>query len=244
MRLPSSKAPSRPNDGSSPSKLREAEVYRGTARLAPASNKNTLIRLFTDAGYAARVVRYALGLPVPMNTEDRRVLEQIIFPHFLRLPDMHRILFVGCDWYTKHYQRMYFRDRDYWTIDVSAQSRKFGARQHILGGLQDLDKHFSSEYFDLIFCNGVYGFGLDAAPEIERAIEMCWSRLRDNGCFVFGWDDIPARTPVPLDEIAALRRFAPLEFPEFKSWRYVTDTPYRHTYDFFTKTPGLKAAPL
>jgi SAM-dependent methyltransferase len=235
MRLPSSKAPSKPSDGSSASKIREAEVYRGTARIALAPNKSALIRLFTDAGYAARVVRYALGLPVPMNTEDRRVLEQVIFPHFLRLPDMHRILFVGCDWYTKHYQRMFFRRRDYWTIDVAAQSRKFGARQHILGALQDLDKHFAPGFFDLIFCNGVYGFGLDAAADIERAIEMCWSRLRENGCFVFGWDDIPARTPVPLDDIAALRRFRPLEFPDFKSSRYVTDTPYRHTYDFYTK---------
>lgn len=235
MRLPSSKASSKPGDGSEASKLREAEVYRGTARVAPASNKNALLRLLTDAGYAARVVRYALGLPVPMNTEDRRVLEQVIFPYFLRLPDMHRVLFVGCDWYTKHYQRMFFRDRDYWTIDVSAQSRKFGARQHILGGLQDLDRHFNPGYFDLIFCNGVYGFGLDAATDIERAIEMCWSRLRENGCLVFGWDDIPARTPVPLTEIAALRRFHPLEFPDCKSSRYLTDTPYRHTYDFYIK---------
>jgi hypothetical protein len=87
--------------GTLPSKRREAEIYRGTARLpATASNKHALIRLFTDFGFARRVVRYVLGLPVPLETEDRRVLEQVIFRHFLRLPNTHHILFVGCDWYT------------------------------------------------------------------------------------------------------------------------------------------------
>src|SRR5580704_14993940 len=102
------------------SKRREAEIYRGTARLpAKAPTRSPLIRLFSDFGYARRVVRYVLGLPVPLETEDRRVLEQVVFKHFLGLTDTHRILFVGCDWYTKHYDRAFFRDRDYWTIDVA-----------------------------------------------------------------------------------------------------------------------------
>jgi hypothetical protein len=87
----------------------------------------------------------------------------------------------------------------------------------------------------VLYCNGVYGFGLDAAPEIARAVEMCWSRLRNGGYFIFGWNDIPARTPVPLDAIVAFRRFRRLSFPEFNSWRYLTDTPYRHSYDFYIK---------
>jgi SAM-dependent methyltransferase len=220
-----------------PSKRREAEIYRGTARLpAAASNKHALIRLFTDFSFARRVVRYVLGLPVPLETEDRRVLEQVIFRHFLRLANTHRILFVGCDWYTKHYERTFFRDRDYWTIDVSAKARKFGAKQHLVIGLEELDRHFPEGHFDVIFCNGVYGFGLDTANQCELAFDRCWSRLRDGGHFIFGWDDIPARTPVPLDDIAAIRRFRRLSLAELGSWRYLTDTPYRHTYDFYTKT--------
>jgi hypothetical protein len=220
-----------------PSKRREAEIYRGTARLpATASNQHALIRLFTDFGFVSRAIRYVLGLPVPLETEDRRVLEQVIFRHFLGLPATQRILFVGCDWYTKHYDRSFFRDRDYWTIDVSAKARKFGAKQHLVIGLEELDRHFAERHFDVIFCNGVYGFGLDTAEQCERAFDRCWSRLRDGGYFIFGWDDIPARTPVPLDGIAALRRFQRLPLAELGSWRYLTDTPYRHTYDFYTKT--------
>jgi hypothetical protein len=43
------------------------------------------------------------------------------------------------------------------------------------------------------------------------------------------------RTPVPLDTIAALGRFQRLVLPEFNTWRYMTDTPYRHTNDFYAK---------
>jgi hypothetical protein len=59
--------------------------------------------------------------------------------------------------------------------------------------------------------------------------------LRAGGYFVFGWDDIPARTPVPLDAIAALNRFERFPMPVLGSWRYLTETPYRHTYDFYRK---------
>ena len=219
------------------SKERAAEIYRGTARLpAPSSHRHPLVRMFTDFRFASRVIRFGLGLPVPLETEDRWVLEQVIFQHFLRQPAIHRILFVGCDWYTKHYERVFFHDRDYWTIDVSLKARRFGARRHLVAGLEELGRHFAEGHFDLIFCNGVYGFGLDAAPAIESAIDMCWSRLRDSGYFVFGWDDIPERTPVPLESIAALQRFRRFELPDLNSWRYLTDTPYRHTYDFYVKS--------
>jgi len=217
-------------------KSREAEIYKGNARLADApARTSTLLRLCTDLGFMRRIIRYALRLPVPMETEDRRVLEEVIFPAILSLPDTRRILFVGCDWYTKHYERMYFRGRDYWTVDISPKARRFGGRQHRLTPLEGLDAHFASQSFDVIFCNGVYGFGLDEAAAIERAIDMCHSRLRAGGYLIFGWDDIPARTPVPLDSIAAFGRFERFTLPAFESWRYLTDTPYRHTYDFYRR---------
>jgi SAM-dependent methyltransferase len=220
------------------------EVYRGTAKLSSAQSRtDSILRLFTDWAYVKRVMRYLLGMPVPLSTEDRRVLEQIIFPYFLALPRTHRVLFVGCDWYTKHYQRAFFAARDYWTLDVSPKARKFGGTQHIVDGVEQLGKHFAAESIDLIFCNGVYGFGLDAPDLCERAIEACWSSLREGGYFVFGWDDIPARTPVPLDAIAALKLFQRFPVETLGDWRYLTDTPYRHTYDFYRKSAAGAETP-
>src|SRR4051812_29220673 len=124
-------------------RAREAEILRGNARLdTTASTTGTLTRLLTDWSYTSRVVRYLLRLPVRMETEDRRVLEEVIFPYFGALPTVHSVLFVGCDWYTRHYGRTYFRGKNYWTIDPAASQRKFAGKQHIVGALERLDEYF------------------------------------------------------------------------------------------------------
>jgi SAM-dependent methyltransferase len=221
---------------SHPPSGREQEIYRGNARLSTAASDRTrLVRFATDWRFAIRVVRYLLGLAVPMDTEDRRVLERIIFPHFTALPDLRSVLFVGCDWYTKHYGAAFFSTQEFWTIDSSASARKFAGRRHLVAPLEELPAHFAEGYFDLIICNGVYGFGLDSLTQCEQAFAACHARLRSGGYFILGWDDIPARTPVPLADVSSLRLFRQFTFPPLGTWRYLTETPYRHTYDFYRK---------
>src|SRR5882724_8239237 len=55
------------------------------------------------------------GLNLHLNTDDRRVLEKVILPYFASQSEFLRILFVGCDWYTKPYGK-YFKEKEYWTI--------------------------------------------------------------------------------------------------------------------------------
>ena len=210
----------------------ESSVYKAVTRSG--SKRNALLRLFTDKTFSRRALRYALRLPTPLATEDRRVLEQIIFKHYAARDDMRSVLFVGCQWYTKHYEGL-FPHRNYWTIDPSARSRKFGARQHVMAPLERLDEFFPEGYFDLVICNGVYGYGLDTLEQCELAFSRCHTRLRTGGELVFGWNNVPERMPVPLESIDSLKRFRTLVFAEFDSWRYVTDTPYAHTYDFYRR---------
>lgn len=99
--------------------------------------------------------------------------------------------------------------------------------------LEQLDEHFPPAHFDLIICNGVYGYGLNTIRQCECAFDQCYRALSAGGHLVLGWDDISERKPVPLAEIASLRRFTKYEFPPFGTWRYRTVTPYRHTYDFY-----------
>ncbi|MFL6603369.1 MAG: hypothetical protein ACJ8R9_18850 [Steroidobacteraceae bacterium] len=212
---------------------REAEVLIGNS--AGPRRRNPIARLLTDPAFAVRAVRFALGLPTKMETEDRRVLEEIIFPFYVALPEIQSVLFVGCDWYTKHYAKMFFHQHDYWTIDISPNARKYGARQHIVDALEFLDRHAPPERFDLILCNGVFGFGLNTQDQCERAIVNCHSRLKQHGHFLFGWTNVPARTPIPLKSLESLKRFQQFSFPPLGTWRYVTQTPYSHTYDFYQK---------
>ena len=205
--------------------------------MTTSASRNVVLRLLTDWDFAIRAVRYALHLPTPKKTEDRRVLEQLIFPYYATRSDIHSVLFVGCDWYTGHYGKAFFRGHDYWTIEPSEPGRKFGSKgHHVVASWEKLGEHFPERYFDLIIANGVYGFGLNTRAQCEAAFAESYSRLREGGHLVFGWNDVPERTPVPLQDIASLRRFTPWTFPAFHSWRYLTDTPHRHVYDFYVKT--------
>jgi SAM-dependent methyltransferase len=191
--------------------------------------------MLTEPGFAARVIRKRLKWPTPLNTTDRVVLEQTIFPHFISNPAIRDVLFVGCDTYTAHYGREFFSKTNYMTLEPDPGQARYGARHHVAAPLEELARHSGPNSFDLIICNGVYGWGLDTRQQCEAAFSQCYECLRVNGIMVFGWDDVERRVPVPLEQIAALQRFRKYPFPAFGSWRYLTDTSFRHTYDFYQK---------
>jgi SAM-dependent methyltransferase len=199
--------------------------------------------LCTERGLASRAIRSRLTVPLrarlriatPMLTEDRRVLEQIIFPHYARDAHIKTVLFVGCDWYTAHYQHRYFSTHNYWTLEPDKTHRRFGAKQHVAARLEELGRHFPQGFFDLIICNGVYGWGLDRAEDCEAAMSQCHTCLAQGGHLLLGWNDTPQRDPAPLSRVRSLARFSPYSFPAFGAWQYLTNTRGRHVYYFYQK---------
>lgn len=91
--------------------------------------------------YAAILLRNAVGLRNRLHSPDRDVLERIMLPAYARLPGMRRVLFVGSDWFTRHNEKL-FPGQEYCTLDPDSEKRKFGARRHVVAGLQSLDAHF------------------------------------------------------------------------------------------------------
>jgi len=197
--------------------------------------RKRILRLLSDPAYIVRVARYALGLRTALHTEDRRILEQVIFPYYANRNDMHTVLFVGCQWYTRQYEKTYFPRQTFWTIEPLRDARRYGASHHVVAPLESLADFFPEETFDLIICNGVYGWGLDSRVHCDAAFAQCHSRLRRGGHFVLGWNDTPELAPVPPEHIASFGLFRRVNFPEFSTWRFVTQIEQRHVFDFYCK---------
>lgn len=171
--------------------------------------------------------RRAVGLSAHRVTEDRRVLEQIILPAYAQRADIARVLFVGCAAYTKPYGGL-FTGREYWTIDPVARRRRYGGQRHIVDRLENLGAHVQADYFDLIICNGVLGWGLNAPADAAAAFAACHFHLRRDGELVLGWNDIPPRNLVAPDDVPPLRGFSLLQ-------RRKIEVAHRHVFDVYKK---------
>jgi SAM-dependent methyltransferase len=176
-----------------------------------------------------------LGIEVSHKTETRRILEKIIIPYYTVSDDIKKILFVGCDYYTNHYWK-YFRGQEYWTIDADPNKKVFGSKNHIVSSLENLHRYFRPGYFDLIICNGVFGWGMNSKEQCEIGFQNCYDCLRAGGELVLGWNDVPEHAPMPLKEIWSLSKFRPQLASPLATCRYLVElSPNRHFYDFYVK---------
>jgi hypothetical protein len=215
----------------------EGRLYRYMIGLPLDPPWKLLAAALTEQGYLSRMIRRRLRLPTPLDTADRRVLEKTILPGYLADPTVKRVLFVGCDIYTAHYERLYFSQHEYWTLEPNPKLRRYGAKwRHVIARLEELANHFSERYFDLIICNGVYGWGLNSAEQCEAAFAQCRMRLSTGGHLLIGWNDVPTTgASVRLADVASLAQFDRFRFPALGTSTYMTDTPYRHTYEFYRR---------
>ena len=163
------------------------------------------------------------------------LLEKVILRHFSEEPATGRLLFVGCDWYTKPYEKL-FADREYWTLDIDANKRRYGARRHITDCLRNLERYVPPGYFDAIVCNGVFmRTAIETREEAEPSFAACRAALKLGGWFVLGWNDTAELRPYPPSESEELAKLAPAIFLPLGGSQVITDTSYRHTFTFFRK---------
>lgn len=180
-------------------------------------------------------IKHFLDFDLYMDTADRRLLEEVIIPYFIAKEEFHKILFVGCDWYTKHYKKV-FKDKEYWTIEIDPAKVRYGSqKRHIIDGVQNLDAHFNNNYLDFIVCNGVLGWGLNDKDDIEATFTKCFQSLRNGGILILGWNDIPECKLLPLQKYQSLKKFKSYVFPELSTSQYFTNTDNQHIYNFYIK---------
>jgi SAM-dependent methyltransferase len=201
----------------------------------PSLAAQSCIRRLRDVYYrclASRVVhRHVRGRRRPYD--DRCVLEQTIIPFILSRLDPRRVLDVGREPYEAFYNE-FFVGRELWTIDWQAERASYGAKNHIIDDVANLQAHFSDGYFHFVLMNGVFGWGLNEPQVIERAFAAVHAVLSPGGIFILGWNDTPDLVPIPLNQIAALQAFSrhffePLEATDFKC------STCAHVYSFFVR---------
>ena len=199
------------------------------------SNRSTLTRLLFEPDFRRRAIRYALGRPAELETQDRHDLERIILPYYTSRPELNSFLFIGVAWYTRHYPKQVFAGKTLWTVDLDPVARKHGAKQHLTASVTELAQHFAPASFDCVIMNGVYGHGLSEKDACEHAFAACNAVLRPGGEFLFGWNDRPEYRGADLAEIESLRAFEPVVMPAFGVHRYPSDPVTQHVYQFFRK---------
>ena len=178
--------------------------------------------------------RVRLGIPVPIRSEDRFVLEQRILPFYAGRADVQRVLFAGTAWYTAHYRQL-FAGHEYWTIDPVPSRREYGSDHHIVDTLARLPAHVAEGHFDLIVVNGVIGYGLNDPMDVEASVAAVHRCLRTGGHLLLGWDDVDARRVLAPEQIVALAAFSRLADTPFGRYRCAIADDNRKTYDFYVK---------
>jgi hypothetical protein len=169
-----------------------------------------------------------------LDSPDRKILEEIIFPEFYKNNEHLKILFVGCEWYTAHYKD-FFKNQEFWTMDFNKSVARFGSTNHIIDKLENLDHYFNDESFDIIICNGILGFGTDDPINADIVFKKCFSALKTNGIFLLGWnksDQVESNDP---RNVKSLSEFKPMIFEALGVDRYFVLNGSSHIFDFYLK---------
>lgn len=170
---------------------------------------------------------------VSLMIPDRVFLENTAIPFFAETEEIKTVLDIGVDWYTWRYNRL-FPNQEYHSIDFDPGKARFASDRHIEGSLLELDQHYKAEQFDLIMCNGVFGWGVNEPETIQTGAMQITKCLAPGGYLVVGWNDNDERRPEGLEAILA-DKLEPFVFPPVNDCFFDTNTAHRHLFRFYRK---------
>ena len=173
-----------------------------------------------------------LGGSFYFDSEDRTLLENRVLP-FYQLSEQHQsILFVGVNWPTQGYVRM-FSHKSLVTLDLLPSMARYGSGRHIIASAADIDQYFEPHSLDLVVMNGVFGWGLDSTADIERTVAGFHRCLRPGGHLLVGWNDLEGHRAWVPETVASMRMFKPLVFPTLGVSEIRVNNIWQHVYQFY-----------
>ncbi|KAK9844961.1 hypothetical protein WJX74_009058 [Apatococcus lobatus] len=117
---------------------------------------------------------------------------------------------------------------------------KTGNLHHIVGPVQDAAKHFEASSFDVVIINGVIGWGVDSAPDIEAAFQALYTVLKRRGLLVVGYNFPHAFAHWGKD---LLPRFSDATLGHLPHKMDLGASELHHCYEFFRKAGGVRRHP-
>jgi SAM-dependent methyltransferase len=222
--------------GTSLASLRAKMPWPWTAT-APTAAELWRVSVAWPLGGALRHAALALGARAIARSPDRQVLEEVILAHYAARPAPLELLFVGTRRYTRGYERRLAGHR-LLTLDIDPRAARYGSPHgHVVACASRAVEHFAPGSFDVVLCNGVFGWGLDRRADVEDALDGFATLLRPDGELVIGWNDVFAHRPFPLAEARALARFEPFVFPPLDAVALQLHGASRHRFEFFRRRP-------
>lgn len=163
---------------------------------------------------------------------SRRFLENDLLP-WVRDRNA-RILFVGTAPYTHAYEKLFAtHGGQLTTMDVNPAMSVWGAPDHIVGSIRELHRFRPPGTFDCVILNGVFGFGVNAPPEMRQTVESIHIALSHGGLLVVGWNEDLHADPNILGLYDGL--FVPYDTSPWS--RRVTFNGETHVYDLYLRRP-------
>lgn len=155
----------------------------------------------------SRVVRSRLGIGSRLDTPDRAFQERSLIPEALQRGAARKVLYVGVSWYTYHYYKRLFRNVRLTTLDIAPEQAVYGARDHIVGTLDNPDLALRAP-FEVIFLLGVVNYGIDTPEQLKKSLEQTARLLGSGGACYMTVEESIVGGAAPLDEktVAAMAR--------------------------------------
>ncbi|MCH1985015.1 class I SAM-dependent methyltransferase [Achromobacter xylosoxidans] len=184
------------------------------------------------------VLAERVGIDFRLDTPSRVFLETRVFAYLNRLAAFQRepqqLLFLGLDKHNWHYPRLL--RATFHSLDISPRNAVYGRPGlHRIGDALDMAEHYGADAFDVVVANGLLGFGIDGEAGLRRLLAQCHAVLRSGGVLVLGYNDLPERTPFPVEVSPEFEEFVPAIDGGIAS-RHMVDDPYRHVYCFCRKS--------
>ena len=180
-----------------------------------------------------------LGANFQLRVPSRMFMEQEVFDyvneHFRRgaAAPVARCLFIGLDKHNWHYDQLL--NLDFYSIDLNPRNAAYGQpNRHVVGSATELSSHYPPHSFDVVFANGLIGFGLDTEEAFNQLMFECHRVLTGDGMLVLGYNDKPDRLSFQVEQAKGFQVYKTFEpgIAGMTGAQHVVADGFQHCYVF------------